>query len=522
MATIYDAFETRYKLDYLGLPVHNEWKNNIKRWTYYSDSFNGGNDYRSGQYLTRYVLESGDEYDNRIKNTPLDNHCKSVIETYNSFLFRKPPIRDYGTNVGNDPALDLFLADCDLEGRSYNAFMRDVSTYASVYGVVYCLIDKPSTTVSTRAEELDQKIRPYVSIITPENVIDWRYARKPNGVYAMEEITLLDGIDDKAVYYRTITATETTVYKRMAGSNASKAMEVIPNPIGVVPVVPIYSGRAIERGIGVSDIADIADVQRAIYNELSEVDQLIRISNHPSLVKSSGTQAAAGAGAIIDIPDDLDPNLKPYLIEPSGAGITHILDSIKSKVDSINRMANMGGVRNTMTTALSGVALNTEFQLLNARLAQKADNLELAEEQIWRMWALWQNTVWDGVIDYPDGFNIHDKENQIALIKAAKDTKPENTELLKELDIMLAKALITDEDCLERVIEAQQEVGAVQPMEQGEVDTAMTHAPMTNPSDMIAHMREMVQQGLTNEQIMELHPEIKDFFNGEETDNGEA
>ena len=513
MATIYDAFETRYKLDYLGLPVHNEWKNNIKRWTYYSDSYNGGNDYRSGQYLTRYVMESGDEYDNRIKNTPLDNHCKSVIETYNSFLFRKPPIRDYG-NITNDPALDMFLEDCDLEGRSFNAFMRDVSTFSSIYGIVYIMVDKPRIQVETRADELNQRIRPYVSIITPENVIDWRYLRQPNGVYALKEITLLDGVDDEAVYYRTITATETTLYQRMSGTNASKATEVIPNPIGVVPVVPVYSGRTVERGIGVSDISDIADVQRAIYNELSEVDQLIRISNHPSLVKTGATQASAGAGAIIDIPDDLDPALKPYLIEPSGAGITHILDSIKSKVDSINRMANMGGVRNTMTSAMSGVALNTEFQLLNARLAQKADNLELAEEKVWRMWARWQGTTFDGVVDYPDNFNISDKEHQVAVIKAAKETKPENPELLKQLDIMLAKALITDEDTLEKIID-----------DQIQHDTTTTE---NRPQ----HIQEMIMEGLTDQQMLDLHPEITqadiddakrlllDSNNQREADNG--
>jgi len=489
MATIYDAFDTRYKLDFLGLPVHNEWRKNIKRWTYYSDSYNGGNDYRSGEYLTRYVMESGEDYDNRLRNTALDNHCKSVIETYNSFLFRKPPIREYG-NITNDPALDLFYEDCDLEGRSFNAFIRDVSTYSSIYGIVYVMVDKPRIQVETRAEELNQEIRPYVSIITPENVIDWSYARKPNGVYALQSITLLDGIDDDAVYYRTITATETTVYESVSGTNRNIVKEVIPNPIGVVPVVPVYAGRTLERGIGVSDISDIADVQRAIYNELSEVDQLIRISNHPSLVKTGATQASAGAGAIIDIPDDMDPNLKPYLIEPNGAGIAHILDSIKSKVDSINRMANMGGVRNTMTSAMSGVALNTEFQLLNARLAQKADNLELAEEKIWRMWALWQGTTFDGAIDYPDNFNISDKEHQVAVIKAAKDTKPENAELLKQLDIMLAKALITDEDVLEKIIDDQLE-----------------HA-VTTPETRSTHIQDMIMEGLTDEEMLARHPEI--------------
>ena len=237
--------------------------------------------------------------------------------------------------------------------------------------------------VNTRAEELQQEIRPYVSLHTPENVINWSYERKPNGVYALQSITMLDGIEEDKVYYRTITTTETTVYVKHGMNDDANVVEVFANPLGVVPFVPVYAGRSQTKGLGVSDISDIADVQRGIYNELSELEQLIRISNHPSLVKTGSTQASAGAGAVIDLPDDLDPNLKPFLLEPSGSGITQIISSINEKVDSINRMANMGGVRSTTTRTMSGVALQTEFQLLNARLSQKADLLELAEEQIW-------------------------------------------------------------------------------------------------------------------------------------------
>ena len=457
MAQIQDAFDVKYKLEYYGLTLHPEWKKNIKRWQYYSDSYNGGNDFRQGRYLIKYVLESQGDYENRLKQTPLDNHCKSVVETYNSFLFRKPPTREYGTQVVNDPSLDSFLNDCDLDGRSFNAFMRDCATYSAIYGHIWVMVDKPQTQVFTRAEELNEDIRPYVSIVTPENVVDWSYYRKPNGVYCLSSLTLLDGIDDKAAYYRTITQTETTIYKRTAKNKQANIEEVIPNPLGVVPCIPVYAGRSQTKGLGISDISDIADTQRAIYNELSELEQLIRVSNHPSLVKTSSTQASAGAGAVIDLPDDLDPNLKPFLLEPGGSGITQIISSINEKVDSINRMANMGGVRSTTAKTMSGVAMATEFQLLNARLSQKADLLELAEEQIWRMWALWQNIIFDGVIDYPDSFNISDKENTIALLKQAKETNPSNTELLKQIDLMLAKALITDEDTLEKVIEAQQE-----------------------------------------------------------------
>ena len=36
------------------------------------------------------------------------------------------------------------------------------------------ILDKPNVTTNTRAEELDQEIRPYVSIVM-ENVLDWNF-----------------------------------------------------------------------------------------------------------------------------------------------------------------------------------------------------------------------------------------------------------------------------------------------------------------------------------------------------------
>ncbi len=516
MATIYDAFDTNYRVEYYGISVNKYWKENIARWLYYSDSFHGGNDYREGRYLTKYYMESTEEYESRIKQTPLDNHCKSVVETYNSFLFRTPPKREYGS-IENDPALDNFFKDADMDGRSWDQFMRDVATQSSIYGSVWVSVDKPTTAVATRAEELQQEIRPYVVMFTPENVIDWEYTRRPSGAYELTFIKIWEGSDDDYGYYRELTPESISVYRKARGAmdrDSAELLEQYPNPINKVPCVPVYAQRSRVRGIGISDISDIADMQRAVYNELSELEQIVRISNHPSLVKTSDTQAAAGAGAIIDLPNDLEPNLKPYLLEPSGSGIENILSSLDNKANAINRMANLGGTRATATRSMSGVALETEFQILNARLSEKADLLELAEEQIWRMWALWQGQVWDGVVDYPDSFNIHDKANTIELLKKSKEVKPENPKLLEEIDNMLASALVKDDDRLAEIKEAQNTPAVL--------NTTMQHPRLTSATDMVAHMREMLEQGYSNEQIMELHPEISELFNNTNggTDNG--
>ena len=48
---------------------------------------------------------------------------------------------------------------------------------ASIYGNCWVIIDKPQSNANTRAEELEQDIRPYISIYTPENVVNWNYKR---------------------------------------------------------------------------------------------------------------------------------------------------------------------------------------------------------------------------------------------------------------------------------------------------------------------------------------------------------
>ena len=59
------------------------------------------------------------------------------------------------------------------------------------------------------------------------------------------------------------------------GSNVS-ILQSTPNTLGYIPAVCVYSTRSHIKGIGISDISDIADTQRAIYDELSEIEQLIR------------------------------------------------------------------------------------------------------------------------------------------------------------------------------------------------------------------------------------------------------
>jgi hypothetical protein len=73
------------------------YQRNRLRWEFLLQSYIGGDEYRAGQHLTKYVSETTQDYQARLAVTPLDNHCRSVISVYTSFMFRSSPERDFGT-----------------------------------------------------------------------------------------------------------------------------------------------------------------------------------------------------------------------------------------------------------------------------------------------------------------------------------------------------------------------------------------------------------------------------------------
>ena len=410
----------------------------------------GGQDYQNGYQLNRYILETDEEYLKRAENTPIDNHCKNVVQIYSSFLFRVPPTRNYGSMNG-DEQLRSFLNDADLDGRSFNNVIREMQVNASIYGTCWAMLDKPAVQTQTRAEELQLDIRPYMSLYTPENVLNWNFERSLNGKYILTSLTLLEDLFDDMATIRVWTMEDITTYRVAEfnkGYSTSKPIMVdeMPNMLGKIPAVVLYNQKSQRRGIGISDLNDVAELQKAIYNDYSEIEQLIRLSNHPSLVKTPNVEASAGAGSIIEMPEDLEPNLKPYLIQPSSQSLDGIMNNINMKVESINRITHMGAVRATQDRVQSGIALQTEFQLLNARLSEKADYLQNAEEQIWNLFAEWQGREFDGEIIYPDSFNLRDYASDLQFLQMAKASGVQSDSFVKEVDKQIARAVVDDDE----------------------------------------------------------------------------
>ena len=480
--------------------VHPEYHNHYQRWQFLYNSYMGGHQFRMGKYLTRYVYESESEYVQRLVTTPLDNHAKAITHTMNSFLFRQKPERDFA-NIKNNPELEPFLKDADLDGRSWDAFMAEVNIHSTIAGHCCVLLDRPQSNAGTKAEELAQGIRTYATLFTAPNILDWQFERLPSGHYQLSYLKLLE-VEQRAYgqvsdyFVRTYTKEDITLekYSPTKRDGGQEVLSIIPNELGKIPAVFVYDQRSPVKGIGVSFIGDICDAQAYIANQTTEVEQLIRLQNHPSLVKTSDTEASAGAGAIITMPPELDGNLKPYLLQPNSQSIDGILKSIQTTIDSIDRMAHMGALRAIETRQMSGAAMVAEFTLLNSKLSEKAKQMELAEEQIWRLWAEWQGLTFDGNIMYPNTFHIRDKSMDMDLLEKAARTQPSDPLVKKAIDRKILE-IIMDEDEIEA-------------LENEEGEAVELEHPTTTATDRSPHIQQMIMDGYTDQQMLDLHPEI--------------
>tara|TARA_R110000772_G_scaffold29399_2_gene73461 strand:+ start:532 stop:1986 length:1455 start_codon:yes stop_codon:yes gene_type:complete len=393
---------------------------NKARWKYLLESYIGGASYTDGNHLTPYQLETSAEYTMRNRNTPLDNHCQSVVGVYNSFLFRTKPERDFG-NLENLPELKEFMKDADKDGRGFNNFMKDVATWSSVFGHCWIVLTKPNLGATTRAEDIYLGARPYANLITPMAVMDWEFRRSPAGHYTLGYLKYLEDVNGDIQTIKEWTPDRITTTTLDPERNEIHERTEEDNQLGVIPAIIAYNKKSTMRGLGVSDLADISDAQRFIYNLQSELEETIRLDSHPSIVATPDTILGNGAGSVVQVPNDLDPGLKPYLLQYNGASATSILDSIAHQIDAIDKMANTGAVRAIESRKMSGVAMQTEFELLNARLSEKGDNLELAEENIFKLFALYMNTTFNGYIDYPDSFSIRDVSDEYSQLKSARE-----------------------------------------------------------------------------------------------------
>ena len=431
--------------------VYKEWKD---EWVFYIRSYLGGKDYRDGKYLVKHPLESVDNFKRRKESAYFYNYCQPIVDIFVSHLYKDKPIRDFGS-LTDDALFKSFLIDADLEGTSWHEFIKIAQRYASIYGRVSIVVDKPTASATTKAEAEEFDLRPYVSFVTPENILNWRFIRLSSGRPVLDMIKIREVKTKDEALYRIWTREDWALWE-VDKAGKVNARGGATHDLGQVPVINLFNKRGGLRMVGLSDLKDIADINKNIYYLCSDAKEIIENTAFPMLALpfekgGKNEETKIGTTSIQEF-DPTEPNAKPFWLEPPHTSLPEIREWVDQDTTEIFRIANMGGIKTTETSVQpwSGAALAIQNQRLSSILSQKADFAEEAELAILRLWAKWEGKEFDGTIEYLRKYDLKDVTTELQNAITAQKARVDSVAFAKEVQKKIVKTTLPTADDAKR------------------------------------------------------------------------
>lgn len=142
------------------------------------------------KYLPQSPKESDEAYQTRLKKATFINPYNDTIEGMTGLVFKEPIV--YEDDIPS--VLQPMIENATMTGEHMDLVIQDLFTTALNKGIAYGLVDMPSGQATNRAEEQAQGIRPYITIIQPENLTSWKTATR-NGQTVLTQIKILELVE---------------------------------------------------------------------------------------------------------------------------------------------------------------------------------------------------------------------------------------------------------------------------------------------------------------------------------------
>lgn len=369
-------------------------------------------------------------YQEKLQNVPVFPYTRLYCQEYNSILFRNPPTRQ----LPETPQVAAFIDDVSGEGQSINEFMSQVDLFSTIYGVVWVSCVK--------GKNADYA---YWKMHSPLNVTNWKYSYDENGTLKLTELVIRTAEETDVTIYTYYTPeeihtifipTDDEVDVDIEAENIEEYDDfkrvVQPNPLGYIPVEPIYASSKIYNGVGSTPIFDIAQIQRSIYSDMGEIYSSISYGAHGVVVVDEATaelndnNISGEPGSIIRTPAPIGAAGQNYVFDfkaPPLESIRELRELIDQKIEKMNAVA-MVRSDELIRASRSGTQIETFDDKLTAFIRKKAQNLENIEANIlWPIWYDWNNqSVPEELeISYNRQYNRRGVEQEIAEIKQLLD-----------------------------------------------------------------------------------------------------
>lgn len=405
---------------------HPEYEEMLPHWEFLEDCYEGGREWFK-KNIFRYIKEGDIEFKDRLSRAYRFNHTREVVDLVDKHLFKQVITRSPDTP---DP-IKRFWKSATLNKLKIDDYARKISNQSSIYGRVWVVVDNITTGVITSiADEKTAGARTYSYIVTPEHALDMSYDDEGNLNWILIHEQVRDDADpmessgNEIDRYRLWTRNDWTLFTiNKEGRKVSVEVDgPTPHSLGVVPVFPADNIMSDEQYCAPSLIDDVAYLDRAVSNYLSNLDAIIQDQTY--------SQLAMPAQGMIPGEDSYDKLVQmgtkriflfdaegggqPFYLSPDVKQAELILSVVHKVINEIYHTVGLAGERTKDDNSQgidnsSGVAKAYDFERVNSLLAAKAGSLEVIENRL-----AWFVAKWNGIelsdedsfVSYPDNFDV--------------------------------------------------------------------------------------------------------------------
>jgi hypothetical protein len=265
---------------------HPEYEEKLPVWDFLEATYNGGRDWFNDGNIFRYVKEGDNDYEERVKRCYRFNHTREVTDLVQKYIFKAPITRNADDAPGE---IKAFWENATLSGLDINQFMKTVSTGSSIFGRGWIFTDTTKTAeILSLADEKKEKARVYAYFVKPQNILDAGFTQQGELNWVLVRETVRDDADAIAStgeiteQFRLWERNSWTLFRiteEGTGRRKRYIVEIIdenPHGLGVVPGFPVDHTVGDYRWSSPSLIGDIAYLDRAVANYLSNLDAIIQ------------------------------------------------------------------------------------------------------------------------------------------------------------------------------------------------------------------------------------------------------
>lgn len=392
---------------------HPEYVKREANWRFFQATYEGGPQWFV-ENIHRYFREGPDEFRERIERAYRFNHTKEVVDLLNKYLFKQNIVR----SLDAPASVQKFWKHSTKGGAGINEFAKQISKHCSIFGRVGIVVDRQrqlSTAPVTVEDEKKSGAKTYAYIVSPVDMLDYSLDDEGELNWILIQETYrndTDPFDSKngevKVRYRLWTRQQMMLIEEVESQKKKKEKtyeitDFVEHNLGQVPIVFADNLLSDEDYGAPSLINDIAYLDRAVANYLSNLDAIIQDQTFSQLVMpaqnlTAGSEEEKAVQEMgtkrVFLYDAAGSTHSPEYISPDPQQAHLILDAIGRIIREIYNTVGLSSERTNKDNATSmdnssGVAKAYDFERVNALLSAKADSLEVVENKIARLVALW-------------------------------------------------------------------------------------------------------------------------------------